>query len=300
MRNIRVSCCWQFLLPAPSGKLQIESEQEILWRIQHKLVSTLVTFLTRDRLKPDKTQKENLLLCSCETPEKVRTTLCKQFQEFMSENGLKVCRMCACMHVYVQVSKLWRRWSMTYTGAEFGKSCYCAKICRSRTGDKHLLPGRRQNLGSELNEGKTKGNRGKHVFLWSGPVGRQPRKKENTNSYFWAASVWQMARTFQFPMIAFVWCRFVAEPRPPSTHTRAQRSASGHLGLPVAAGTRRALPICSHSEKPGVSSPGFVLWKRTPSEERLVRITKRTEPFFHPQPFLFGGKNLRNCVERWW
>ena len=257
------------------------------------------TWQTQTWKKTERGSPAALLWNSGESPDHI---VPKQFQEFMSKNGLKVCKKCGCMHVCVQVSKLWRRRSMTYSGAEFGKSCYCANICRSMTGDKHLLSGRLQNLGSELNEGKTKGNRGKHVFCWVDLQDVSQGKKKTYNSYFWAASIWQMARTFQFPMIAIVWCRLGVEPRPPSTHTdtRAQHSASGHLGLPVAAGTGRALPICSHSKKPGVR--GLALYRER--ERRLRRDLSRSlkgqnlfSPF-SPSCLFFLGQELETLCRK--
>lgn len=179
-----------------------------------------------------------------------------------------------------------------------------------RIGDK---PAVRQTVVTCWEENQVKENKRKQreaCFLWVNLQDFQPGQKENTNSYFWPKSSWQMTQTFQFPVTLFltllgaiVWHWHGGE----KPHTA---FALGHLGSPVAARLRRALPICSHATssafKGGSVSEERLCTlekKNTHSLKRLVKISEGTEPFFLFFPFspvLLRGEFETGCWRGGW
>lgn len=176
---------------------------------------------------------------------------------------------------------------------------------------------------------ETKGSSGKQGFSFfffflcmSEPAGLPARGEKKTwTAIFDRSQVDKRPRTFLFPATLFltllssiVWHWLGPEKKQKTKnitkHTqKTQPFASGRLGSPVAARSRRAGPISSRATSSAFKGVrcvrgGFVpRKKKTLFEERLVKISEGTGPFFpslSPSACLVGGEFETPCRRGGW
>lgn len=206
---------------------------------------------------------------------------------------------------------------MTWSAAGFGeRQSQSWTFGRSRTGDKHLL----SVLGRERNKGKQKEAVGSKVFLfffffyvWVNLQDFQPGAKRKHEQLF-LTGVRFPATLFLTLLSSIVWHWLGPEKKQKTKnitkHTqKTQPFASGRLGSPVAARSRRAGPISSRATSSALKGVrcvrgGFVpRKKKTLFEERLVKISEGTGPFFpslSPSACLVGGEFETPCRRGGW
>lgn len=215
---------------------------------------------------------------------------------------------------------------MTWSAAGFGeRQSQSWTFGRSRTGDKHLL----SVLGRERNEGKQKEAVGSKVFLsfffsmyeWTCRTSSQGRK-ENMNSYFWPESGWQTTPDFPIPRdfvpyapefycLVLTWARKKTKNKKHNqTHTENTAFASGRLGSPVAARSRRAGPISSRATSSAFKGVRCVRGGFVPRKKKnaVWRATCQDQwrdgtfffPSLSPSACLVGGEFETPCRRGGW
>lgn len=166
---------------------------------------------------------------------------------------------------------------------------------------------------------ETKGSSGKQGFsfffffyVWVNLQDFQPGAKRKHEQLF-LTGVRFPATLFLTLLSSIVWHWLGPEKKQKTKnitkHTqKTQPFASGRLGSPVAARSRRAGPISSRATSSAFKGVrcvrgGFVPRKKTLFEERLVKISEGTGPFFpslSPSACLVGGEFETPCRRGGW